>query len=221
MTNVVESIKGSALTVDLSKVTKDQRQIFVAYPYSLPKRDYRPVFSKVGEAFSVSFVYADEKITTLHVLQKIYSMIKGSAFGIYDISGWNPNVTLELGMAYGLGEQAYLLANPSMHPTGEAPADLRGLDRIEYRSYAELSDRLARLLTSIMSPEPPADPNEYLRDVEEKAMVLLRQSNGLKVKEIAEALGVAVPIVQAAIRPLVGEKLRVEGATRAARYFVA
>jgi hypothetical protein len=34
------------------------------------------------------------------LLAKIYSMILESAFGIYDVSGWNANVTLELGIAF-------------------------------------------------------------------------------------------------------------------------
>lgn len=216
-----ETLSRSMLTADLSTITRNPRQIFVAYPYSIPQRDYRAVCSALGKAFDVEFVYADERITTLHVLQKIYAMIKGSAFGLYDISGWNPNVTLELGMAYGLSEHAYLLVNPAANPSGDAPADLRGLDRIQYTSYAELSDGLTKLLSSIMPPRPAEDPNAYLRDVADKALTLLERSEGLKMTEIAKALNVAMPIAQAAVYLLVGDKLRIEGATRAARYFLS
>jgi hypothetical protein len=209
----------SVVAPDLSIITKNPRQIFVAYPYEIPRRDYRAVFEGIAEAFDVEFVFADARITNLHVLQKIYGMIRSSAWGIYDISGWNANVTLELGMAYGLGESAYLIVNPTLHPTGEAPADLRGLDRIQYESYVDLSDGLAGLLTQLVPPRPPEDPSAYLRDVGEKAVELLAQSPGLKMTEIATALSVATPIAQAAVRPLVGSRLRLEGATRAARYF--
>jgi hypothetical protein len=208
------------LTVDLSNIKRNPRQIFVAYPYVIPERDYRAVFATVGKAFDVKFEYADEKITTLHVLQKIYTMIRSSAFGVYDITGWNPNVTLELGIAYGLSEAAYLIVNPTAHASAEAPADLRGLDRIEYRSYAELSDGLTKLLTTIMPPEPAGDPDDYIRDVQRKAIGLLERSDGLRMLDIASALKVAMPIAQAAVRPLVGETLEIKGATRAARYYL-
>jgi hypothetical protein len=130
-------------------ISKDSRQVFVAYPYSIPADDYRAVFTNVGNRYGVRFVYADERITNMHVLAKIYSMILESAFGIYDVSGWNANVTLELGMALGMRETSYILLDPTAHASQEAPADLRGFDRIEYRSLDELGERLERLLAGL------------------------------------------------------------------------
>jgi hypothetical protein len=72
-----------------------QRQIFVAYAYSLyDRRDYRRVFTGLEKTYGVKFIFADEKITNMHILQKIISYIKTSDFSLFDISGWNPNVTL-------------------------------------------------------------------------------------------------------------------------------
>src|SRR5262245_57641252 len=119
----------SPLAVGLPQPAKDQRQVFVAYSYNLyPRADYRKVYQELGRAFQVKFVFADEKITTLHILQKIADYIRGSRFGIYDISGWNANVTLELGLAFGLNERAYIAIDPSKTTVTEVPADLRGLD---------------------------------------------------------------------------------------------
>lgn len=130
-------------------ITKDTRQVFVAYPYSIPAVEYRAAFREVGGRFGIRFVYADERITNMHVLAKIYAMILESAFGIYDVSGWNANVTLELGMALGLRETSYILLNPTAHVSEEAPADLRGFDRIEYRTLEELRNKLAQLLSEL------------------------------------------------------------------------
>src|SRR5438093_277150 len=100
----------SILAPGLPNPARDPRQIFVAYSYNLyPKDDYRQPYAELAKAFNVKFVFADEKITTLHILQilqKIANYIRSARFGIYDISGWNPNVTLELGLAFGLGEKA-------------------------------------------------------------------------------------------------------------------
>jgi hypothetical protein len=116
-----EPPQSSFLSINLGPTQRKPRQIFVAYPYSIPKRDYRRVYTDLAAAFSVTFVFADEKLTGLHVLQKIYTMIRESAFGIYDISGWNPNVTLDLGLAYGMGALAFLVVNPQLHTSGDAP----------------------------------------------------------------------------------------------------
>jgi len=93
--------------------------------------------------------YATYSLTNLHVLAKIYSMILESAIGIYDVSGWNANVTLELGIAFGMGEASYIVINPTSHDSKDAPADIRGFDRIEYRTLDELRARLDQLLRGL------------------------------------------------------------------------
>jgi hypothetical protein len=62
------------IAATLPSPAKQPRQIFVAYSYRLyDKRDYRRAYNEVGKAFDVQFVFADEKITDLHILQKIMS----------------------------------------------------------------------------------------------------------------------------------------------------
>ncbi len=57
------------------------KQIFVAYAYNLyDQRDYRKVYTSLEKAFEVKFIFADEKITNMHILQKIISFIRGSDF---------------------------------------------------------------------------------------------------------------------------------------------
>lgn len=86
--------------------------MFVAYAYNLyPKDDYRGVFKELSKAFKVEFRFADERITSLHIMNKIRNMIRESAFGVYDISSWNPNVTLELGIAMGMQAKHFIIFN--------------------------------------------------------------------------------------------------------------
>jgi hypothetical protein len=49
---------------------------------------------------------------------------------IFDISLWNPNVALEIGLAEGLGVEYYVLLNSTL--SKGVPADIQGLQRIEY-----------------------------------------------------------------------------------------
>ena len=52
---------------------------------------------------------------------------------------WNPNVTLELGLAHGLGIQYYIVCRKSQ--ARDVPADLKGLQRIQYANYRCLDSR--------------------------------------------------------------------------------
>ena len=55
------------IDVSLPSLIKKPRQVFVAYSYRhYDKRDYRAPFLAVGKAFNIDFIFADEKITSLH-----------------------------------------------------------------------------------------------------------------------------------------------------------
>jgi predicted nucleotide-binding protein len=211
----------SILAPGLPNPARKPRQVFVAYSYKLyPKADYRRVFNDLKAAFQVEFVFADEKITNLHILQKIVNYIRESRFGLYDISGWNPNVTLELGLAYGLAEKAYIAIDPSKTNVDEVPADLRGLDRIQYASYADLSAGVEKLLLQEFPLAPTHDVENQLRQLRAQAVSATADSEGLKIPDIAQLLGVSVDMAKVIVRPLVGDKLRIEGIKRGVRYYL-
>jgi hypothetical protein len=72
-----------------------------------------------------------------------------SDFSIFDLTDWNPNVALELGLAQGLkktpGKPYYIVLNTRR--SENVPSDIQGLQRLEYTSYdykaeAGLGDQL-------------------------------------------------------------------------------
>ena len=73
---------------------------------------------------------ANEKITSDHLLVKITKDLKLCDFAVFDISGWNANVCLELGLAKGLNIKYYILNNNSLNR--DAPSDIKGIERIDY-----------------------------------------------------------------------------------------
>jgi len=88
---------------------------------------------------------ASEKVTSDHLLKKIITDMKASDFAIFDISGWNPNVCLELGLARGLNKQYYIINNTSKRK--DVPSDIKGIDRVDYdwdrrKNTASLYDKL-------------------------------------------------------------------------------
>jgi predicted nucleotide-binding protein len=197
-----------------------KRQIFVAYAYNIyPEADYRKIFSALEKAYGVKFIFADEKITNLHILQKIISYIDASDFSLFDISGWNPNVTLELGLAY-RSDSWYIAFNPDKTPVADVPSDIKGIDRIQYKSFTELEEKLSLLLEQRYPKQVQQPLESFLDEQREKVVSVLRENPGLKMNQIAEILGIEVKTAQVLVSKLVSLTLRVEGQRRGARYYV-
>jgi hypothetical protein len=197
---------------------KVPRQVFVAYSYKLyPTDDYRAVYQRVGKAFGVNFVFANEKITNLHILEKIANFIRESQFSIYDISGWNPNVTMELGLSFGFGEKAFIAFDPSKTPVDEVPADIRGIDRLQYSSYSELEGKLAIVIGQEFPPEQKSDPMGSLMT---QIVEILTKTPGLHAPELATALGVSRDLTSFLAGQMVDKELETRGVKRGTRYYV-
>lgn len=199
------------------------KQVFVAYAYNLyDQRDYRKVYASLEKSFGIKFIFADEKITNMHILQKIISYIRGSDFSLFDISSWNPNVTLELGIALASSDDWYICFNPEQTDIKEVPSDIRGLDRIQYTSFSELEDRLSVLLDQWYPRSTRTTVDDYFDKAQKEVLVLLGKQPGLKVNEIADILGINLRMAQVVVGQLMSDGLiRAEGKTRGVKYFPA
>lgn len=211
-------------TKPVQTLRKKARQIFVAYPYKIyNKNDYRRPFTDVAKAFDVEFVFADEKISDLHILQKIQNLIETSRFGIYDITGWNPNVTLELGLAMGMGERSFIAFDPSKTEIKEVPSDLRGIDRIQYASYHDLQTSLEALIGQELPIIKSNETENQIDKLRENAISLVSDASpdGLGVADIAKALGISTDLAKVVIKPLVGSPFQTKGIKKGMKYFTS
>lgn len=128
---------GSALTV------------FVGYPWgsAVEREQYKAAYEHVrARVPGVVFKFAEDRISDRHVLEHIEGLIRDCDLGIYDVTGWNPNVTLEYGLARGLKQPALIAFNPRLTNIHDVPSDVRGFGRLQYESLDELSQRLFSLL---------------------------------------------------------------------------
>ena len=154
------------------------------------------------------------------ILQKIISYIRGSDFSLFDISSWNPNVTLELGIALATSDDWYICFNPEQTDVKEVPSDIRGLDRIQYTSFSELEDRLSVLMDQWYPKSTRTTVDDYFGKAITDVLELLHRQPGLKVNEVADVLGMNLRMAQVAVSQLMtDQRIRVEGKTRAAKYF--
>ncbi|GJM23231.1 MAG: hypothetical protein DHS20C15_31460 [Planctomycetota bacterium] len=112
--------------------------VFVGCQYT-PKPSF-DAFRKALKGVPIEFLYAESAIKTKHVLERIRAGITRSDFCIFDITGWNPNVTLEVGLAEGLNKDYYVLFKPGKGAKREPPSDLKGVQRFQYSKVDGFSD---------------------------------------------------------------------------------
>jgi hypothetical protein len=202
----------------MSQVAVGTREVFVAYPWNLysNRATYKKAYTKLQKPLAVKFVFAEERISSGHVLEKISEMIEKAAFGIYDVSGWNPNVTLEYGMARGLGAVTFIAFNPDKTDVDDVPTDVKGYDRLQYTDLEELSDAVATLVRQQIGREPAPNP---LEDDRKRLLRMIRTTPGLTVRELADQYGERLDYVQLLIRRSMSS-LETTGATRGVRYYI-
>ena len=141
----VGSVDKTFLGVPINASQKE-RQVFFAYSYKKTgAAEYRRVLVEAAREAGLDPVFADDSITNLHILQKIAKLILESPLSVFDVTEWNPNVTLELGLAFGFGRRAFIAFNETQ-ASAEVPADIRGLDRIQYTNLAELKTKLVGVM---------------------------------------------------------------------------
>lgn len=206
-------------------------KVFVAYPYSIPKSDYRKAFRRVGKQFGVEFTYADAKITNIHILEKIVEMIEEAEFSVFDVTTWNANVALELGIAMGSDQDYYVLFNPH-DGRGDVPSDLGGIDRLQYTSYSELEEEVARLLRQqfgaplkerdAKAKERGVEVTSHLEAIASEIPGVVKREPGLAIGGIASQMGIPIEVAKSLVRPLVSDgRLRADGVKRGTKYFPA
>lgn len=85
--------------------------VFVGHPFAgrFPAKKFRGIF----KALPFKVIYGNTDLQTEHLLAIMKNNIAKSDFSIFDLSNWNSNVALELGLAEGLkkkpGKTYYIL----------------------------------------------------------------------------------------------------------------
>jgi hypothetical protein len=115
----------------MSKAPYKLPNVFVGCPYG--GKFKFDAFKSCLEKIPFRFFYADTRLQTKHLMEILRKYIATADFCIFDISTWNPNVALELGLADGMDAEYYILLNRKL--SQGVPADIQGIQRIEYANY--------------------------------------------------------------------------------------
>lgn len=135
-----ETFERSAQTLDASLLfTSSSNLCFVMMPFT-EDTDwvYREFIKPVAEQFGLSVVRADNIYAPGSITEQIRVAIQQSRLCIADVTGKNPNVLYEVGIAHTLGKPTLLLTRD----VADAPFDLRSLRLIVYDKLKMQTGRL-------------------------------------------------------------------------------
>lgn len=204
--------------------------VFVACPYSpVPIEGYRDAFKQVERDLgSVKFVFADEHIDSDVILQKIDGFISTADLTICDITGWNPNVALELGLALGKQKRVQIIFHErkwSMFGFGggkahEVPIDIRGHGRINYQDKSTLVAALTKRIKQDIQTFEPALAARSFQFLTASVFNVIESEPGLKINEIASRLGMVTAQLTAHLTQLLeDDRIEKRGKTTATAYY--
>lgn len=123
--------KASAVVVPYGRMARApflMPTVFVGCPYAKPF-DFAS-FQETLARLPVAWYYADTHLNSKHLLSILTTYVKAVDYCLFDLSFWNANVSLELGLAEGLGTEYYILVNRKH--SKDVPSDIKGIQRIEY-----------------------------------------------------------------------------------------
>lgn len=123
--------------------TIKESQFFVGMPFGNSHKDsFDYGIKTVLDSAGFECYKADEQCTNIDIMCKICQAIQKSKYVIINISALNPNVMFELGLAYGLGKEVFIIKDKST----VVSTDLKGLEYTEYSHAGELQQELRKKL---------------------------------------------------------------------------
>lgn len=119
---------------------EDDDLIFIAMPFDkYHNLIYEFGIKKCIERLKVAIYRADKQFDNRDLFCKICEKIQQARYFIADISGYNPNVMIELGIAIGFGKKIMLLKEKDEDTNKRIISDLAG---VEYFCYTSINDFL-------------------------------------------------------------------------------
>ena len=144
---------------DLDKIAEDAfnagkpQQIFLGYPYGAA---HAPSWSACQPELSakypgVSFRVPSGRDVSGHIFKNIAHDIAVSGVCVFDVTGSNPNVFVELGFAIALGKIVKIMR--AAGETAPLPSDMQGQHYSEFTSDRDLADQLDTFLGTYYRPK--------------------------------------------------------------------
>ncbi len=117
----------------------DKNKVFVGMSFNNKYKDsYEYGIKMALDSLGMNPYKADEDISSKDIMCKICEQMQMCKYLIFNISGHNPNVMLELGLSYGLGKKTIIVKDQET----ESISDIANIEYIEYKHAKDLCDKL-------------------------------------------------------------------------------
>jgi hypothetical protein len=141
-------------TTSQQKITKlqtgekaiDETLCFVLMPFDEKFVSIYDAIKKVVESFKLKCLRADEIFGTQPIIQDILEHMQKAKFLIADLTGRNPNVFYELGLAHAMGKEVILVTQDLK----DVPFDLEHYRCIVYKDSVAGAEKLKKGLKSTL-----------------------------------------------------------------------
>lgn len=187
-------------------------KIFFAFPHRFDDEfpNYRVALKEACRDQNHEAVFASTVPAGGFVLEHVSDCIEGCSAAFFDITGLNPSVLIEFGLAYAKGAETFILLNERDHVTVTTkflggrtqiplgiPADMSGKIRTHYTSTFDLRQSLNRTLEQYFPSKPEVLPlaQKILQHVKKFGPLPI----GKIVNAVAEPYEVVRPVVSAMI----------------------
>jgi hypothetical protein len=136
------------------------KSLFVLMPF---KEEFRPIYSEiikpVAEQFGLDCVRADDLYSTKAIMEDVWKLINEAKIIVADLTGKNPNVFYEAGLAHAVGKDVIIISQN----IDDVPFDLRHLRVFIYQDsvagFRKLEKQLYQALSNIDGLVKPAAPS--------------------------------------------------------------
>jgi hypothetical protein len=137
------------------------------------------------------YVFGDASVRSTTLIDKMSTDIESCDHAFFDITGFNPNVMIELGMAYQHRRRIYFMYDERRHRISAAvkttkelvPTNIRGQDHFAYSSAAEFDKKIRSALRDALG----IDRNS-MHDIKMKINRTLSR-RPQRISEIAKTIG--------------------------------
>jgi len=127
-------------------VEEDSQSVFVLMPFRKELEIVHAVIKRVGASLGLKVFRADEITSSGRITDQILEAIIRSGIIIADISGQNPNVLYEVGIAHSLQKETILISKRGEH----IPFDIAGMRVFMYESSSTGMEMLQNALSDIL-----------------------------------------------------------------------
>ncbi len=144
---------------------KLKKNVFMVMPFgdSVADTAYTRIIRPLCESLNLDIVRADEIPSNQVIYDDIIQGIQDATIVIVDISGKNPNVMYELGVAHTLKKTSTVMLTHD--PVGQSPFDIQHFRIIPYsdsiEAVEELSISLRNMLEALLGNHQIASKNEF------------------------------------------------------------